>query len=92
MFCECVETLWCIAALLQQVSHSLRKIKYKQLLYVTSITNKTIKYAQCKLLTFMCMSTDKIKLELKALELEGVDWIYVEQDRDQLLAFTNKKI
>ena len=47
---------------------------------------------QRKLLTFMYMSTDNIKLELKEVELEGVDYIYVAQDRDQLLAFTNTKM
>jgi hypothetical protein len=44
MFCELAETLWCVTALLQQVSHSLRKIKYKQLLYIIFITSKIIIY------------------------------------------------
>ena len=42
---ELFETLWCVTILLQQVSHSLRKLNYKQLLYIISITSKTIKYA-----------------------------------------------
>ena len=46
---------------------------------------------QCKLLTFMYMSTDSIELELKGVELEGVDWICVSQGRDQLLACRNMK-
>jgi hypothetical protein len=45
VFCELVETLRCIAALLQQVSHSLRKIKCKKMFYVLFIARKTIKYA-----------------------------------------------
>jgi len=40
----------------------------------------------------MYMSTDNIKLELKELELEGVDWIYVAEDIDQLLACRNMKM
>ena len=32
------------------------------------------------------MSTDNIKLELKEVELESADWIYVAEDIDQLLA------
>jgi hypothetical protein len=32
---------------------------------------------QCKLFTLMYMSTDNIKLELKKVELEGADFIYV---------------
>jgi len=42
MFCELVGTLRFITALLQQFSHGLIQITYKQLLYITS---KTIKYA-----------------------------------------------
>jgi len=30
------------------------------------------------------MSTDNIKLELKKIELEGADWIFVAQDTDHL--------
>jgi len=46
---------------------------------------------QCKLLTFLFKSTGGIELELKGVELEGVDWICVSQDRDQLLACRNMK-
>jgi len=52
MFCELGETLWCITALLQQVSFRLRNIKYKQLLNIISITNKTIKYATVQIIYF----------------------------------------
>jgi len=38
------------------------------------------------------MSTDNINLELEEVQLEGADWIYVAQDRDQLLAFMNVKM
>jgi hypothetical protein len=38
------------------------------------------------------MSTDSINMELKEVELEGADWIYVAQDRDQLLACRNMKM
>jgi hypothetical protein len=47
--------------------------------------------AQCKLLTFILMTTDNNKLELKELEFEGAGWIYVSQDRDQMLGCTNTK-
>jgi len=45
-----------------------------------------------KLLTFMYVSTDNIKLELKDVELEGADWFSVAQDRDQLLGCRNMKM
>ena len=38
------------------------------------------------------MSTDSIKLELKDIELEGVDWSFVTQDRDRLLACRDMKM
>ena len=39
------------------------------------------------------MLTDSIKLELKEVELEvEEDWIFVAQDRDQLLACRNMKM
>ena len=47
---------------------------------------------QRKLLKFIYMSTDNINLELKEVEMEGVDWIYMAQDRDQLLGCRNRKI
>ena len=40
----------------------------------------------------MYMLTDIINLELKEVELKGVDWIYVAEDRDRLLACRNVKI
>ena len=40
----------------------------------------------------MYMSTDNIKLELKKIELEGPDWIFVAQDTDHLSACRNMKI
>ena len=40
----------------------------------------------------MYMSTDNINLELDEVELEGANWIYVSQDRDQLLACMDMKI
>ena len=93
MFCELVETLCYVTALLQQVSHSLWKVKCKQLLYIRFITSTTMKnLPQCKLLTFMYMSTDNSKLELKEVELEGADWIYVAEGIDQLLACRNMKM
>ena len=91
MFCALVQTLWCIAASLQQGSYSLWKIKCKQLLYILFITSKT-NMPKCKLLTFMHMSTDSINLELKEVELEGADWICVAQDRDHLLACMDMKM
>jgi len=89
--CVLVETLWWIAALLQQVSHSLWKVKYKLHLYIIFISSKT-NMLQCKLSTFMKVSTDNINLELKEVELEGADWIYVAPDTEKLLAFLYRKM
>ena len=72
---------------MQQVSHSSWKIKYKQLLHIIFITNKT-NMLQCKLL----LSTDNINLEIKEVELEGANWIYVAQDRDQFLLVWVRKL
>jgi len=47
---------------------------------------------QCKLLTVLYRLTDSIKLELQGVELEGVDWSVVAEDRDRLLACRNVKI
>jgi len=38
------------------------------------------------------MLTETIKLELKVVQLEGADWIFVAQDRDMLLAFMDVKM
>ena len=38
------------------------------------------------------MSTDNSKLELKEVELEGADWIYVAEGIDQLLACRNMEM
>ena len=38
------------------------------------------------------MSTDNIKLELREVELEGANWIYVAEDIDQLLACKSSPI
>jgi hypothetical protein len=38
------------------------------------------------------MSTDNIKWVLKEVEVEGADWIFVAQDRDQFLTCANTKM
>ena len=40
----------------------------------------------------MYMSTDNIEVEVNEVELDGVDWIIVAQDRDKFVAFTNLKM
>jgi len=46
----------------------------------------------CKVFTVMYMSTDNIEVEVNEVELDGVDWIIVAQDRDKFVAFTNLKM
>jgi hypothetical protein len=36
-----------------------------------------------------CRCVDNIKIDLKEIEWDGMDWIYLAQDRDQWRAFVN---
>jgi hypothetical protein len=38
------------------------------------------------------MLTDSTEVEVNEIELDGVDWSFVAQGRDQLSAFMNVKI
>jgi phosphatidate phosphatase PAH1 len=38
------------------------------------------------------MSIDNTEVEINVVELDGVDWIIVAQDRDKILVCTNLKM
>jgi len=81
-----------VTALPQNANSVRQSMKGNTVVKALSMRGRQLHLLKWKLFTFMYMSTDNINLELKDVQLEGSDWIYVAQDRDQLLAFMNVKM